>query len=73
MGIANFICCLLSQLTKKQVDNYDVGKATPCCQLLAQVSDRRENVPSVIHRIALKGSKQHDDFFLIYLPYDGNM
>ena len=43
---------------------------TPCCQLLAEHSGSRKNIPSIKHRIGLKGSKR-DDFFLINLPYEG--
>ena len=60
------------QVTKKQVDNFKEGKLTPCCQLLAEVTSEREtNIPTLKHRVSLKGAKYPNDVFLINLPSKG--
>ena len=64
----HFLLCNHTQVTKKQVDNFKKGKLTPCCQLLAKVSGRRKQVPSVSHQVSLKGAKFPHDVFLINLP-----
>ena len=69
--ITNFPHWLQPQVTKKQVDNFREGKATPCCQLLAEVSGKRKKVPSLRHQIALKGAKYPNDVFTLKLPVEG--
>ena len=63
---------LRPQVTKKQVDNFKEGKATPCCQLLAEVSARKE-VPTMKHQVNLKGAKYPNNVFVICLPAEGNL
>jgi hypothetical protein len=49
----NFPHWLQPQVTKKQVDNFREGKLTPCCQLLAEVSGKKKEVPTLKHQVNL--------------------
>ena len=53
------------------VDNFREGKATPCCQLLAEVSGKKKNIPTLKHQINLKGAKYPNDVLVINLPAGG--
>ena len=60
---------LQPQVTKKQVDKFEQGKLTPCCQLLAaKAPGRKENVQ---YQVNLKGAKYPNDLFVINLPAGG--
>ena len=67
----NFPHWLQPQITKKQVDNFREGKLTPCCQLLAEISGEKENVPTLKHQVKLRGAKYPNDVFVINLPAEG--
>ena len=55
-------------MTKKQVDNFREGKLTLCCQLKAEVSGRRKNIPVLNHRVLLQGTRRPYNFFTLELP-----
>ena len=56
------------QVTKKQVDNFRERKLTPCCQLKAEVSQKRENIPTLKHRVSLTGARYPNNAFTLDLP-----
>ena len=58
-------------MTKKQVDNFRVGKLTPCCQLKAEVTGRRKKIPVLNHQVLLIGAKKSHNFFTLELPVKG--
>ena len=70
-----FYTCIIihPQVTKKQVDNFKEGQLTPCCQLLAEVSARKKEVPVLKHQVNLKGAKYPHNVFVISLPAGGKL
>ena len=64
--------CLQPQVTKKQVDNFRVGKMIPRCQLKAEVFGRRRKIPVLNHQFLLQGARQPYNFFTLELPIKGN-
>ena len=60
-------------MTKKQVDNFREGKLTPCCQLKAEVSERRKKIPVLNHRVLLQGARRPYNFFTLELPVNGKV
>ena len=65
---------LQPQVTKKQVDNFREGKLTPCCQLLAEFEStgKKKKIPTLKHRVNLKGAKYPNDVLVINLPAGGS-